>query len=325
MLDRREAERFDRLWMTEDEVWDADAVCANAMGKINGETSPKRTWRKKSLIVLLAAVITVMGTVSFGAERDWDIQFAEFLGAENVMTDLPGGYKEIGVNQTVEGITLTVSKSIGDANSQWIQVDTDLPFTGKYEAWEIFESLSVKPVKIMPFAAMVMPFDAEGQLAFLVEIQDGEKLNRAEMKLEAELHSGGKFDIQWKNYYAENTAVSHPMKIIDVSSNAGKYKVFIYEAAVSPVSIKVKGWTMPNFATPREDEYQRAIHIEAVTLNTGEVLDFAEFGANNLAGTSSNGKLECYVPLANGHYEEARVINGSEIVSVTVSGTEIVL
>jgi len=324
MLDRQESERFDCLWTMEDEIWDAKEIHGKVMGKINGETSSKRKWRKKSLIVLLAAVIAVMGTISFGAERDWDIQFAEFIGADAMMADLPGGYKEIDVSQTVDDITLTVSKSIGDQNSQWIQVDTNLPFKGKDEAWEIFESLSVEPVKMMAFGAMVMPFDSEGQLAFLVEIQDGEKINREEMKLEAELHSGGVFDIQWKNYYAENTTVSHPMKMIDVSSNAGQYNVFIYEAAVSPVSVKVKGWTMPEFGEQRENEYRRAIHIEAVTLNTGEVVEIDKANLAAIGSWSSMGKIDCYVPLASAD-AEARTIDGNEIISVTVSGTEIVL
>ena len=324
MLDRRESERFDCLWTMEDETWDAKEIHGKVMEKINGEISPKRTWRKKSLVVLLAAVIAVMGTISFGAERDWDIQFAEFIGAEAMMADLSGGYKEIDVSQTVDGITLTVSKSIGDQNSQWIQVDTNLPFKGKDEAWEIFESLSVKPVEMIPFAVMTMPFDANGKLAFLVEVLDGEKINREEMKLEAELHSGGVFDIQWKNYYAENTKISRPMKMIDVSSNAGQYKVFIYEAAVSPVSVKVKGWTMPEFGEKRENEYRRAIHIEAVTLKTGEVVGIHKTNLATIGDWSSMGKIDCYVPLASAD-AEARTIDGNEIISVTVSGTEIVL
>lgn len=324
MLNRQEAEHFDRLWISEDENWDADAVCAKTLEKINAETFPKRTWRKKSLIVLLAAVIAVMGTISFGAERDWDIQFAEFIGAETMMADLPGGYKEIGVSQTINGITLTVSKSIGDQNSQWIQVDTNLPFKGKEEAWEIFESLSVKPVEMIPFAVMTMPFDAEGQLAFLVEILDGEKINREEMKLEAKLHSGGVFHIQWQNYYAENTKFSRPLKVIDVTSNAGQYKVFVYEAAVSPVSVKVKGWTMPEFGKQRENAYRRAIYIEEVTLNTGEVVAIHKTNLSTIGDWSSMGKIDCYVPLASAD-SEARTIDGNEIISVTVSGTEIVL
>lgn len=323
MLDRELANRFDVVWVENDQTWNPSDVQKRAIDKLHAEQPNTRRIRKRTFVVLAAAIIAVMGTFSFASERDWDIQFAELIGTENVMADLPGGYKEISESQTVDGITLTVSKSIGDQNSQWIQVDTNLPFVGENEAWEIFESLRAEPVEPQPHGMMVLPFDAEGQLAFLVEILDAEKINRAEMKLEANLQDGGEFYITWKNYYAENTTVSHPMKVITVESNAGKYPVLIYETAVSPVSVKVKGWTWPNFRVLREDEYNRAIHIEAVTLRTGEVITIADAVLPNISGTSSTGKLDCYVPLASGYSDETRRVDGSEIVSITISGEEI--
>ena len=325
MLDRKHAERFDDIWIEQDDEWDAEGLKTRTLKKLHDEQPVKRRWRKKTMMVMLAAIIAVMGTISFGADRDWDIRFAEFIGASEVMTDLPGGYKAIGERQTVDGITLTVAKSIGDQNSQWIQVDTNLPFEGKYEAWEIFAAVDVEFLSgIKAFGTMVLPFDADGELAFLVEILDAEGINRAEMELSAELKDGGRFNIKWKNYYAENTHTFHPMKVFSASSKAGEYKVMLDEISISPVSIRAKGWTMPEFGERRTDGYVPSIHVDSVTLQTGEVVDIAKANLATISGWSSVGNLDCYVPLASAS-EEARTINGNDIVSVIISGEEFIL
>lgn len=315
MLDRQESERFDCLWTMEDETWDAKEIHGRVMEKINGENSSKRKWRKKSLIVLLAAVIAVMGTISFGAERDWDIQFAEFIGADAMMPDLPGGYKEIGVSQTVDGVTVTITKSIGDRQSQWIQMDTTMKWCGENPEKAYFADFHVEAKDAGYGGMTATPFEQEGKVSYLIEMVSCEGINHSVMEFRGVTETGAEFYLQWKNYYTANTVKYYPMKWIEeMGDRSTAEKYILYCMDVTPISIKIKALGRPNFLRP---EGSPAVfpQIESIQLKSGEVITLDGY---RVAGHNSSGKMESYLPLIG-------IASGYDISSVTVSGTEIEL
>lgn len=333
MLDRKQAERFDQIWVNEGEEWDKERVKERTLAKLHGETvvasatvngeispkfAPKKSHRKKTMLVLLAAIIAIMGTFTYGAERDWDVRFAEQLGLSDVMIDLPGGYKKIDVSQTSGDITLTVAQSIGDKSSQWIEIDTNLPWEGAEEAWDIFEHLDVHAYdgdSMIAGGNTVEPFEANDKLSFRVYMEGYDGINKANMLIKANTFNGETFELKWKNYYASNARVNHPLTKVMLSvENGTDLMAYITKVEVTPVSLRVEAWTNP-LGGDVDVENVEHLSIESITLKNGTVMEVDRF---DVGGVNGSGFLDVFLSLAD-------IASGNDIASITISGVEIQL
>lgn len=313
-MNRYEADQLDTVWTTYTEDWDKEAVHQRAMTKINGDTSSKkRGMRKRTFVVMLAAVIMIMGTFTFGAERDWDIRFAEHIGLGDVMTDLPGGWKAIDASQTSGSVTLTVSQAIGDKNSQWVQIDSSLPWEGADAAWETFDTLDLHVYDgsgIITGASSTEVFSNDGNLSFLIYMVGYEGIHRAEMVLTANTFSGETFTIKWQNYYAANAETTRPFKkVILHEEDRIDLPCIITKIEVTPVSLNLKAWANP-FSKAFDSSESAHLTVDAVILEDGTVINVDGF---DVAGMKSSGMLDCFISLVG-------IADGSRIKAINIGG-----
>ena len=97
----------------------------NSTAKQASETKSRK--RRKSLrTVLVAAILAVVLLTSLcaAAALIYDVRLTDLLGITRSNKDLDNGYFKIGLSKTWNGLTVTLVDSIGDCNTQWIEVKT---------------------------------------------------------------------------------------------------------------------------------------------------------------------------------------------------------
>lgn len=287
--------------------------------------------RIKRAAVLAAAVITVFGLACGAYAGSFDVKFAKLLDLSYVMESLDGGYMQIGQSCTNGDITAAASKSIGDKYSQWIEIDTDLPWTAEDEQYYAFEDMSFyvwkAPVTVNvkdgvftgPFSGWARPlsggntvwaFENEGMVSFMIYAVDYEGINDAIILLNAEnivLYDSDSgiaekhecsFSLSWRNCYEENARKGDTGTV-----TADEARCRIDRIEVTPVSVSVSG------KVDKEDFID--LEIDEIILKDGSRAEGLSVYA---AGMTGFGKAEWYYSLAE------CTINGDDIRAVVIAG-----
>lgn len=336
-LTENEAQMLDEFIEKEtaaDEVWDDTFTRQRQMvfEKIHTEKNSKRKTRrtsKKLYVVLAAAVILLLGTMSFAIERyDLDVHMAETLGLSNVMPLLPDGSIYIGVSDTNAGITLTATETVGDKFNQWIKIETNIPWKEGTEYY-YFDHTSNHAYQTDSIAEnggyVFYSYEDDGMVAFMQNFVQYDAINRSHIELELEnlmecnaygetLYAEGTWTLSWDNYYAANTKAIYPMKLITAENKQGeKLKVLIYHVEISPVSIHLNAIALD----PQRRADTHTLSVESLTLKDGTVISCENTGG----GGCGNGQvLDKYIS-----FEEVELKNLSEVEYITVGGRDIKL
>lgn len=291
----------------------------------------KRINRKKIFIILAAAVMMFGTVVSASQYYDLDIRLQKMIGSSEVMKDLSGGFVQIGVSDTDKDVTVTATQAIGDKNSQWIILDTNIPWEAGKEGYYMFENFNIlfykKTQTPKPGGYSVESYNNNGFVSFFIsaEIQNINRLSvcfsmdkileydSVEDDVEdGRMVSDGSWKLGWKNKYAANAKVSYPMKTVDFSTENGtNFSALIYKIEYSPLNIRVEMIKNPKkqVSTQLEDA-----EITSVTLKDGTVVP-----AQASQGGSYNNTF-LYTSIS---FESMGKINLEEVKSITIGGEEI--
>ena len=307
--------------------------------KIHDGNFTKRNYRKKAkkvFIVLAAAVMTLLGTVSVAMEKyDLDIHMAETLGLSGVMPLLPDGSIYIGVSDTDAGVILTATEAIGDKFNQWIKIETNIPWKeGKEYYFDHTWNHAYKTDSIAENGGYVIYcYEDEGMVAFMQNFVQYDAINRSHIELELgklmecnaysddpdyeqeeSVYADGTWNLSWDNYYAANTKVKYPMKLITSENSKGdKLKVLVYHVEISPVSIQLNALALDS--ERRADT--KTLTIESLILKDGTVICCENTGG----GGCKNGLLlDKYLS-----FYEVGLKNLSEVEAITIGGERIKL
>lgn len=288
---------------------------------------------RKRLVLLIAAAVMMLGMAAFAKENDWDIEMAEMLGLSGVMEELDGGYVKIGVSDTSDGITVTATQGIGDQNSMWVQLDTDLKWDvgeeGYYDC-EILDGLWYDGNDFLTGSQTAYSFNNNGKVSFMCYFMDYENINRARCEFcvkeigayasfeddeERYVVSDGEWRFEWKNYYAPNTVVVSPYKKVTVQSDRSNNTLdcVISRIEISPISMQIEAWKNPleRFENAEDIVY---LSVDSITLKDGTeiVLD------GNTTAETSNFKMECFLD-----FDNMRSVDVEEIDYITIGGENI--
>lgn len=297
---------------------------------------PVRRRRIKRAAVLAAAVIAVFGLACGAYAGSFDVKFAKLLNLSYVMESLDGGYMRIDESSTDGDITVAASKSIGDKYSQWIEIDTDVPWSAKEDQYYSFEDMSFyvwkAPVTVNvkngvftgPLSGWVSPlsgghtvwaFENEGTVSFMIYAVDYEGINDAVIFFSAEnivlydknseeiKRHDGSFSLSWRNCYEENVRSGDRGTVTAENESGDEVKLRINRIEVSPVSISVSGRVNKDGYTDLE--------IDEIILKDGSRREGLSVYA---AGCTGFGKAEWYYSLAECE------INGEDIKAVVAGG-----
>lgn len=291
-----------------------------ALDKIHAVMPKGKTvsFRGKRLVVLVAAAVMMFGIVAFAKENDWDVEMAEMLGLSGVMEKLDGGYVRIDESDRQGDITVTAVQSIGDQNSQWIQFDTDIPWTVGEEGYYMFEDCDFKFTKksgyVIPGGSEFYSFNNDGKVSFMLYAVGVEKINRANVNVrlsglyeyktlmaEGNLLHDGCWSMEWTNYYAPNTITKYPLARVD--------DFWIQKIEITPISMYVEAFA------PHSQE-TRELSVEQIKLKDGMVISCKD----RVGGISNHMFYESFVV-----YEDWNSVDLAEIESVTINGKEIII
>lgn len=305
-----------------------------AMDKIYAQAHREGTLKfrypgKRRIVLLMVVFIMALGVAVSAKENDWDIQMAEMLGLSGVMEEMEGGYIKIDVSDTSDGITVTASQAIGDQNSQWLQLDTDVLWEVGTDGYYLFETvdeyyLDKKGMQISS-AGEFYSFNNNGYVSFISYRTDTEKINRAKVEISAKmlyayeneedeqgtLISSGKWELSWKNFYSANTITRHPYKKVTIKGEQnGEFDCIIHKIEISPISIRLAAWKNP-LSKSMEKCY---LEIDSITLKDGTVL----FCPVSVAGNHGNWDLESFLS-----FQDIGQISINNIDYITVGGEKI--
>lgn len=288
------------------------------MDKIRAEMKKETRipFGKKRLAILVATAVMMFGMVAVARENDWDVEMAEMLGLSGVMEALDGGYVLIEKSDKQADITVTAVQSIGDQNSQWIQFDTDIPWTVGEDGYYMFDECEFRFTKkgggIIEGGTEFYSYNNNGKVSFMLYAIGIEKINRANVSIELgmlyeyeTLESEGRllsdnfWNLTWTNYYASNTITKHPLSVVD--------DLWIQKIEISPISIYVEAIAIPS-------EESRNIVVEQIKLEDGTIISCR----NMVGGNANNMFLDNYVV-----YEDWDSVDLEELESITINGKEI--
>lgn len=304
------------------------------LARIRHSRQAGRRWR---LPVWIAAAILVMGTLVSAAENDWDLRLAQYLGVTEAVEYLDGGYIRLETRDTCDGITVSAVQSIGDKNSQWVQIDTSLPW--EYEGEEGYYMFDEYRFQVLdgrgtPVSggAYFYSFENEGSVSFLLYAQGYEELNRRRIDIELgtlcayEPQAGneekkvviseGNWRLSWENAYPANVKTAYPFSMVEQQFDDGtEVNCLIYKVEISPISIYVKGLMNP-FRKGDKNRYAHLVmEVDSVTLKDGTVIPL---GGYNVAGSGSGGFVDCFLSL-----QEYGVLEVDQVSAITLGGKEI--
>lgn len=304
------------------------------MQKEKKKTAGIHVFGKRRVILLAATFVLMMGMIIFAKERDWDIRMADMLGLTEVMEELEGGYVKIGASDVSDTIAITATQGIGDKNSMWVQLDTDLIWNVGEEGYYTFEVSNghwYRGEKILTGGSWLYSYNNNGKVSFMWYFMGYEDMNRARVEVllsgimaydsrrneeEGYLVSDGLWELEWENCYAPNTVVVRPYQVVTLQSEQGNHTMdcLVTEIELSPVSMRAVAWKNPfeQFKTPSN---RVVLSVDAITLRDGTKMElktkFTTAGTNNF-------QTDCFL-----NYEDLQCVNTGEIVSITIGGEEI--
>lgn len=286
----------------------------------------------KKLVLLVAAAVMMLGMVAFAKEKDWDIEMAEMLGLSSVMEELDGGYVKIGACDNSDGIKVTATQGIGDQNSMWVQLDTDLQWDVGEEGYYIFEMSDAHWYKGHQLAGghQMYSYNNNGMVSFMWYFTAYEDINRARVEItlselrayetladedEGYIVSEGSWNLEWENCYASNIVSVRPYKRVTVHSEDGTNKLdcVVREIEISPVSMQVKAWKSPfeDIGTLGNMCY---LSVDSIILKDGTKITLD--GCSS-AGSSNFG-IDCFYS-----FEDMQAVSIDEIDYITIGGEDI--
>lgn len=291
---------------------------------------------KRRVILLVATFALMMGMMTFAKEWDWDIRMADMLGLTEVMEELEDGYVKIGVSDASDDITLTATQGIGDKNSMWVQLDTDLIWNVGEEGYYTFEVLDdfwYRGVEIVTGGSLLYSYNNNGKVSFMWYFTGYEEINRARVEIrlsgiraydsqkdeeEGYLVSNGLWELEWENCYAPNTVVVRPYQIVTLKSEQGNHTMdcLVTEIELSPVSMRAVAWKLP-FERFDATGDVLVLAVDSITLRDGTKME--PKNKYTTAGTD-NFKTDCFL-----NYEDLQCVNTKEILSITIGGEEIMI
>lgn len=298
---------------------------------IHKSTPKRKRIKKKRLFLILAAAVMMFGSVvSASRYYDLDIRLEKMVGSSNVMKDLSGGFVEVGVSDTDDNITITATQAIGDKNSQWIVLDTNIPWTVGEEGYYMIADTNFDFSKRRNQATetcgyYVEPYNNNGLVSFLVSAEV-EGINRLYVSLncqtimveyeggERHVVSDGSWKLEWKNKYTGNAHTIYPMKMAEFKDDKGNsFTGLVYKIEFSPLIIRAEIVKNP---MEKSNTQLENIEITSVTLKDGTVLP----ARMSQSGSSNNTFLDTSIS-----YESMGKVNLSEVETITVGGVEIEL
>lgn len=287
----------------------------------------------KKLVLLVAAAVMMLGMVAFAKEKDWDIEMAEMLGLSSVMEELDGGYVKIGASDSSDGIKVIATQGIGDKNSMWVQLDTDLQWDVGEEGYYIFELADAhwyRGNNMLPGAQQMYSYNNNGTVSFMWYFTAHEDINRARVEIalgelrayesladedEGYIVSDGSWKLAWENCYASNVVSVRPYEKVTVHSEDGTKQLdcVIREIEISPVSMQVKAWKSPlkDIGTLGNRCY---LSVDSIVLKDGTKITLDGWSS---AGISNFG-MDCFYS-----FEEMQAVAIDEIDYLTIGGKEI--
>lgn len=321
LVAREEKSFFGCLGRKEKKEW--KKMKSLTMHKINGQMKEERISKvslfgRRRMVLLAAVLVMMLGIAAFAKEKDWDIEMAERIGLSGAMENLEGGYVRINKSVTQDDITITAVQSIGDQNCQWIQFDTNILWEAGEGGYYMFEDIGIhftnKDGMDIDGGAGLYSYDNNGYVSFMLDASGYKKINRANVQiyfeklmryenedLEVVLVSEGRWEFDWKNYYAANTITKHPYSVVD--------DLLVYKLELSPVSILVEAAGLPS----KEHDY---LTVDSIKMQDGTTIACRQDGS--VSGCSNNTFYHgCEI------FEQS--IDLEKIKSVTINGKEITL
>lgn len=314
----------------------------NEQKQSKGMTSvKKKRMTKKRFVAILLAGTLLFGITAYGAEKnEWDIAIVNYMGINNADTvQLEGGEVEINASDSSNGVTFQAVTSVGDKNSVYIRIDTDyrLPDSFDHKTDYVLPEnykINIKGNPFQPvtgYGATFGYFDNNGKLSFMMLISNCVGINKKKITIsmsdlylyhdlnadeedkvaEKSMISKGEWTLSWKYYYRSNVRTYYPMKLIESSGDT----CLVTKLEISPISIRATAIKNPKKGSTESSR----LLIEKITMKDGSVI---KFDPNSTSGGCSNNAF------LNGYrdvFEMHRAITPSEVHSVTIGDTEIIL
>lgn len=337
----RNAEYLDKLNREEsDLIPETDFESSRVKRKVSEKLQRRPKKRKYRALLIAAVLVCLFGAVTAAAEGAGDVQFAKFLGLSYVMESLDGGYMQINESCRSGGITVTVSKSIGDKYSQWIKVDTDIPWEAEENQYYIFsdfgfyvyrapltvrvengrlEGAGQSLVRPCSGGSHLWAFENGGSVSFMIYAMDYDNLSSSIVEVSAEditLYDEdgtevktyqGSFSFMWRNCYEENVRKAETGTVTAEDADGRKVRVNINKLEISPVSVRVLGRV-------NSKEYTQ-LEIDYCILKDGSRIEGPE---NTVSGHGTFGRAEWFFSLEN--QVRDGTVNGNDIDAVVING-----
>ena len=291
-------------------------------------------FRKRS-IVFIAVAVMIFGSFMYAKEVDWDIKMAEMLGLSSVMQEMGGGYVRIDESEKGEEVCVTATQAIGDQNSQWIQIDTDLHWQVGEGGYYLFDDVDLSITKKensgrrKDNGCTIYSFNHNGLVSFIFYIENCKKINRSyvDMKLtgirqyqtaddeEGKQICSGCWNLKWKNSYVGNSITIHPFQWVSVKAEDGTdFHCLIHKLEITPVSLRIEGWK-----NPKEGKTETGfLTVDSVTMKDGTVIVVDGFASG---GNHDNLFVDAFLSFES--IEGLKDLNLQDIDSVTVGGEKI--
>lgn len=320
-----------------DEAGEDDAnkeIHSDTLEQIEKPVLKHRLFGKRKAVVLVAVFVMMVGMVVFAREKDWDIEMAERIGLSGAMEKLDGGYVKIGVSDRSDDITITATQGIGDKNSMWVQLDTDLSWDVGEDGYYVFEVSDAhwyKGANILAGAHQMYSYNNNGKVSFIWYFMGYEDVNRARNEVylsdirayetlededEGYVVSTGSWEFEWENCYAPNTVVVRPYKTVTMQSerSSNTMDCFVTEIEISPVSMWAVAWKSPfeRFETSDDMVY---LSVDSITLTDGTTImldnGFSSAGTNNF-------QADCFL-----NFDDLQSVDVEKIDYITMGGEDI--
>jgi len=307
---------------------------SDMLEQIAKSVSKRGLFGKRKAVVLVFVFVMMVGMVVFAREKDWDIEMAERIGLSGVMEKLDGGYVKIGVIDKSDDITITATQGIGDKNSMWVQMDTDLSWDVGEDGYYVFEVSDghwYQGVNQLVGSHQMYSYNNNGKVSFIWYFMGYEDINRARSEVylseirayetlededEGYIVSTGSWEFEWKNCYAPNTVVVHPYKTVTMQSelSSNTMDCFVTEIEISPVSMWVVAWKNPfeRFETLEDRVY---LSVDSISLTDGTTImldnGFSSAGTNDF-------QADCFL-----NFDDLQSVDVEKIDYITMGGEDI--
>lgn len=295
-----------------------------------------------ALLVLLTASLVYADGL-----RDFDIRLESLLGMEGAMETLPGGYVKLDVSASSGGHRIRAYESLGDRNSQWIWLKTDIPWelpvdeeTGAYYLFDTMSFSASDPSETrgnpwLDGGGFMYCFNDQGCVGLMYCMGGYEGINRARIHVklkdlyaydykdasyeERRLQTAGEWNLTWENHYAANICTSHPVQPLPGNAQDPEYgTVLLTGVELSPVSLRLTA--VKNPLQWRNSTGFGELEAEALILKDGTEISLKD-GVQNMVNGDSNFQVNTY--LAFGETVLKQLPPPSEISALVVNGVHV--